>query len=141
MLGECYLSKIEEETGVLASFREVGEKHCDTDEEHSGVLAHFTQRLAKRKARNDYLITCCTAKSFNNMLNACLSLKLNIITKHSKKKFWGFFGGFFLHVVLIFHLAALNYKCPPAPCYTAGRGYRSSLLTTDSDCRRISTSQ
>lgn len=27
-----YLFEIEEETGVLASFREVGEKHCDTDE-------------------------------------------------------------------------------------------------------------
>lgn len=30
----CYLSEIEEETGVLASFGEVGEKHCDTDQEH-----------------------------------------------------------------------------------------------------------
>lgn len=41
----CYLSEIEEEAGVLASLREVGEKHCDTDEEHRGVLADFTQRL------------------------------------------------------------------------------------------------
>lgn len=50
---EGYLFEIEEETGVLASFGEVGEKHCDTDEEHRGVLAHLTQRLAKRTARNN----------------------------------------------------------------------------------------
>ena len=47
----CYLSEIEEEAGVLAGLREVGEKHCDTDEEHCGVLAHLTQRLSKRTAR------------------------------------------------------------------------------------------
>lgn len=39
----CYLFEIEEETGVLASFREVGEKDCDTDEEHRGILAHLSQ--------------------------------------------------------------------------------------------------
>lgn len=81
MLGECYLSKIEEETGVLASFREVGEKHCDTDEEHSGVLAHFTQRLDKRKARNDYLITCCTAKVIYNMLKWMFKFKTEYYNK------------------------------------------------------------
>lgn len=37
-----YLSEIEEEAGVLAGLGEVGEKHCDADEEHCGVLAHFT---------------------------------------------------------------------------------------------------
>lgn len=45
-----YLFEIEEEAGVLASFGEVGEKHCDTDEEHRGVLAHLTQRLDKTTA-------------------------------------------------------------------------------------------
>lgn len=47
----CYLFEIEEEAGVLAGLWEVGEKHCDTDEEHRGVLAHFTQRLDERTAR------------------------------------------------------------------------------------------
>lgn len=48
--GRRYLSEIEEEAGVLAGLREVGEEHCDTDEEHRGVLAHFTQRLTKKTA-------------------------------------------------------------------------------------------
>lgn len=47
---KSYLSEIEEETGVLASFREVGEKDCDADEEHRRILAHLPQRLAKRSA-------------------------------------------------------------------------------------------
>lgn len=45
-----YLFEIEEEAGVLSSFGEVGEKHCDTDEEHRGVLAHLTQRLDKENS-------------------------------------------------------------------------------------------
>lgn len=45
-----YLFEIEEEAGVLAGFGEVGEKHCDTDEQHRGVLAHLTQRLDKKTA-------------------------------------------------------------------------------------------
>lgn len=45
-----YLFEIEEETGVLASFGEVGEKDCDADEQHRGVLAHLTQRLDKQTA-------------------------------------------------------------------------------------------
>lgn len=45
----CHLSEIEEEAGVLASLGEVGEKHCDTDEEHRGVLAHPTQRLKEEQ--------------------------------------------------------------------------------------------
>lgn len=44
-----YLSEIEEETGVLASFGEVGEKDCDADEEHRRILAHLPQRLEKKK--------------------------------------------------------------------------------------------
>lgn len=48
----CYLSEIEEEAGVLAGLREVGEEHCDADEQHCGVLAHLTQRLAQRITRN-----------------------------------------------------------------------------------------
>lgn len=43
-----YLFEIEEETGVLASFGEVGEKHRDADEQHRGVLAHLPQRLRGR---------------------------------------------------------------------------------------------
>lgn len=43
-----YLFEIEEETGVLASFGEVGEKHRDADEQHRGVLAHLPQRLDKQ---------------------------------------------------------------------------------------------
>lgn len=46
---ELYLSEIEEEAGVLASLREVGEKHCDADEENRGVLAHLTQRLRRQQ--------------------------------------------------------------------------------------------
>lgn len=46
---KCYLSEIEEEAGVLPSFGEEGEEHCDTDEQQRGVLAHFTQRLSRRK--------------------------------------------------------------------------------------------
>lgn len=48
-----YLFEIEEETGVLASFREVGEKHCDADEQHCGVLAHLPQRLDEQTAGNN----------------------------------------------------------------------------------------
>lgn len=44
-----YLFEIEEEAWVLPGLREEGEKHCDTDEEHRGVLAHFTQRLLKEQ--------------------------------------------------------------------------------------------
>lgn len=46
---KSYLSEIEEETGVLASFGEVGEKDCDADEEHSRILADLPQRLAKHQ--------------------------------------------------------------------------------------------
>ena len=44
-----YLSEIEEEAGVLASLWEVGEEHCDADEQYRGVLAHLTQRLIANK--------------------------------------------------------------------------------------------
>lgn len=44
-----YLFEIEEEARVLPGLREEGEKHCDTDEEHRGVLAHSTQRLLKEQ--------------------------------------------------------------------------------------------
>lgn len=50
-----YLSQIEEETGVLASFGEVGEKDCDADEEHRRILAHLPQRLEKKKISNTHL--------------------------------------------------------------------------------------
>jgi len=43
-----YLSEIEEEAGVLSGLREVGEEHCDADEQYRGVLAHLTQRLMDR---------------------------------------------------------------------------------------------
>ena len=45
---ECvrYLSQVEEEAGVLAGLRQVGQEHCDTDQQHCGVLPHATQRLS-----------------------------------------------------------------------------------------------
>lgn len=39
------LSQVQEKTGVLASFRKIGEKDSDTDEQHCRILTHFPQRL------------------------------------------------------------------------------------------------
>lgn len=43
------LSQIQKEAGVLAGFRKIGEKDRNADEKHSGVLAHFAERLEKTK--------------------------------------------------------------------------------------------
>lgn len=37
------LSQIQEEAGVLAGFRKVGEENGDAYEKHRGVLAHFAE--------------------------------------------------------------------------------------------------
>lgn len=42
---ETDLSQVQEKTGVLASFRKVGEKDGDADEQHSRILTHFPQGL------------------------------------------------------------------------------------------------
>ncbi len=68
---ECYLSEIEEETGVLAGLGEVGEKHCDTDEEHRGVLAHLTQRLAKRTQERFNLLHSLIIPKMRNVGDIC----------------------------------------------------------------------
>lgn len=41
----CYLSQVEEKAGVLSSFRQIGQEHCDTDQQHCAVFPHTTQRL------------------------------------------------------------------------------------------------
>lgn len=44
-LAETDLSQVQEEAGVLAGLGKVGEKDCDADEQHCGVLTHLSQGL------------------------------------------------------------------------------------------------
>ena len=48
--GRAHLSEVQEEAGVLARLREVGEEHRDADEQHDGVLAHLLQGLDRERA-------------------------------------------------------------------------------------------
>lgn len=48
--GRAHLSQVQEEAGVLARLREVGEEHRDADEQHDRVLAHLLQGLDGERA-------------------------------------------------------------------------------------------
>ena len=48
-----YLSQVEEEAGVLARLRQVGQEDGDADEQHGGVFAHAAERLQHAAVRGD----------------------------------------------------------------------------------------